>query len=280
MPPTHPSNVVAVILTKNEEINVGRCIESLRFCDEIIVLDSGSTDRTEEISRALGARFYVHVQPPPFKIAEQRNWILDNHALAGKWVLFMDADEVVPETLRLRLLEVAHSSPTSDFYELTPRYLFLGRWLKRTMGYPNWHARFLRHGSTRFTGGVWEHFSSPQKPGRIHEPYDHYAYSKGFSDWLARHDRYSSWDAEKAVEFLQSGDSVSLGTARRVGLRRIAARLWPLRPVGRFFHSYVIRLGFVEGWQALLFSLMYAFYELMTVCKIIEIRRRIKGLPL
>jgi hypothetical protein len=186
----------------------------------------------------------------------------------------------VPEALRHRLLELARSSPGADFYELTPRYMFLGRWLKRTLGYPNWHARFLLHGSTRFTGGVWESFSSAQQPGRIHEPYDHYAYSKGFSDWLARHDRYSTWDAEKAVEFLQSGHPDSLGTSRKLGLRRLAARLWPLRPIGRFLHSYVFRLGFLEGWQALLFSLMYSFYEFMTVCKIIEIRRRKRGLPL
>lgn len=274
------SNIVAVILTKNEDINVRRCIESLRFCDEIVVLDSGSTDRTEDISRKLGACFYVHVQPPPFKISEQRNWILDNHPLTGKWVLFMDADEVVPEALRQRLLELARSSPGADFYELTPRYMFLGRWLKRTLGYPNWHARFLRHGSTRFAGGVWEHFSDARRPGRIHEPYDHYAYSKGFSDWLARHDRYSTWDAEKAVEYLQSGHSSDLGTSRKLGIRRLAARFWPLRPIGRFLHTYVFRLGFLEGWQALLFSLMYAFYEFMTVCKIIELRRRKRGLPL
>ena len=89
------SEIVAVILTKNEEINVERCMESLQFCKEVIVLDSGSTDRTEEIARSLGARFYTHVQPPPFRIAEQRNWVLDNHPFAGEWVLFIDADCIV-----------------------------------------------------------------------------------------------------------------------------------------------------------------------------------------
>jgi glycosyltransferase involved in cell wall biosynthesis len=273
-------DIVAVILTKNEEINVARCIESLRFCKEVIVLDSGSTDRTEQISRALGARFYTHVQPPPFRIAEQRNWVLDNHPFSGEWILFVDADETVPSPLRARLLEIAAAPGGPDYYLLTPRYLFLGKWLRRTLGYPNWHARLLRHGSTRFAGGVWEHFSEQAEPGKLHEPYDHYAYSKGFSDWLARHDRYSSWDAERATEYLRTGNAADLGTTRKVGLRRLAARAWPLRPVARFLHSYVLRLGFTEGWQALVFSLMYAFYEFMTVCKIIEIRRRSRGLPL
>ena len=274
------SNIIAVILTKNEEINVARCIESLRFCKEIVVLDSGSTDRTEEISRSLGVRFYVHVQAPPFQISEQRNWILDNHSFNGAWVLFVDADETIPDQLRDRLLSITDSVTDRDFYLLTPRYLFLGKWLKRTLGYPNWHARLLRDGTTRFEGGVWEHFSSTKKPGKIFEPYDHFAYSKGFSDWLARHDRYSTWDAARAADFLQSGNSADLGTARKLGLRRLAAKFWPMRPLARFFHIYVLRLGFLEGWQALVFSFMYALYDFMTVCKIIEIRRRTRGLPL
>jgi len=273
-------NLVAVILTKDEEINIARCIDSVRFCKEVIVLDSGSKDRTEEIARSMGARFYVHVQPPPFRISEQRNWILDNHPLDGEWVLFVDADETVPPALRERLERIASGDAQHTHYLLTPRYMFLGKWLKRTLGYPNWHARLFRHGSTRFAGGVWEHFSTTVPPGHVHEPYDHFAYSKGFSDWLARHDRYSTWDAQKATEYLRSGNAADLGTERKVGLRKMAARLWPLRPLGRFLHSYVLRLGFIEGWQALVFSLMYAFYEFMTVVKIIEIRRRDRGLPL
>ena len=274
------ANIIAVVLTKNEEINIARCIESLQFCKEVIVLDSGSTDRTEEVARSLGAVFYVHIQPPPFRISEQRNWILDNHRFEGEWILYVDADETIPQQLRDRLVEITASSTGPSYYVLTPRYLFLGKWLKRTMGYPNWHARLLKHGSTRFSGGVWEHFSANGEPGKIYEPYDHYAYSKGFSDWLARHDRYSTWDAERATAYLGSGDSTDLGTARKLGLRRLAAKFWPARPLARFQHSYVVRLGFAEGWQALVFSLMYAFYEFMTVCKIIEIRRRKRGLPL
>jgi hypothetical protein len=229
----------------------------------------------------MGAAWYVHVQPPPFRISEQRNWILDHHPFPeGQWILYLDADETVTPALRERLCGIADGEVDHTHYELTPRYLFLGKFLKRTLGYPNWHARLLRFGSTRFAGGVWEHFSSEVPAGRIEEPYDHFAYSKGFSDWLARHDRYSTWDAESAVAYLESGDEASLGTARKVGLRRIAARWWPLRPVTRFLLLYFCRRGFLEGWQAFLFSLMYGVYEFMTVMKIIELRRRRKGLPL
>ena len=276
----HP-RISAVVLTKNEELNIERCIQSLHFCAEVIVLDSGSTDHTEDIAKRLGAVWRVHVQPPPFRISEQRNWILDHHAFPeGQWILYLDADEVVTPALRDRLLRIADGEGHAEYYELTPRYLFMGRFLKRTLGYPNWHARLLRFGSTRFAGGVWEHFSNPRAPGRIEEPYDHFAYSKGFSDWLARHDRYSSWDAERAAAFLESGDSADLGTSRKVGMRKFAARIWPLRPFARFFLLYVLRMGFVEGWQSLVFSIMYAQYEFMTVVKIIEIGRKKRGEPL
>ncbi|MBU3727910.1 MAG: glycosyltransferase family 2 protein [Phycisphaerales bacterium] len=273
-------NISAVILTKDEESNVARCIGSLGFCREIVVLDSGSSDRTAEIAQSLGATVRTHVPPKPFRISDQRNWILDHHEFASDWILFLDADETVPDALRARLVGIASGDASHSHYELTPRYLFMGRWLKRTLGYPNWHARLMRRGATRFAGGVWEHFDSPIPPGRIPEPYDHFAYSKGLSDWLARHDRYSSWDAQKVVDYLKTGRAESLGTARKARLRTIAARLWPVRPLARFVSVYVLRLGFLEGWQSLVYSLLLSFYEMMTVVKVIEIRRRERGLPL
>ena len=268
------SSIVAIILTKNEENNIERCIESVQFCKDVVVLDSGSNDRTAEIAVRLGAKVFVHIQPPPFKISEQRNWILDQYPFQKEWILYIDADEVVTKPLAAELIRIANGEGKIEHYLLTPRYLFLGKWLKRTLGYPNWHARFMKFGSTRFAGGVWEHFTSTANSGHIREPYDHYANSKGLSDWLARHDRYSSWDAAAAFAYLNSGDEAQLGTSRKLGLRKIAARLWPLRPLGRFINTYILRLGFIEGWQALVFSLLYAFYELMTVVKIIELRRK------
>ena len=276
------SRCFAIVLTLNEEANLERCFASLRWCDEIIVIDSGSKDQTREKAIALGARVFVHVQPPPFKIDVQRNWALDN-ALIPKdsWVLFLDTDEVVPEALARTVREIS-SKPgrTFDAYELTPRYLFWGTWLKRTQGFPNWHPRLVCIGHARFEGGVWEHFSAVTRVGRLDFPYDHFANSKGFSDWLQRHDRYSSWDAARIHEFLTDGNLARLGTTRKLRLRRLAARFWPLRPVARFLHMYFGRLGFLEGRSALAFCLLYAFYEYMIVVKVIELRRRSRMEPL
>lgn len=271
----------AIVLTKNEAPNLARCLSSLRWCAEIVVLDSGSTDGTLAQAQALGARILEHVQPSPFQIDVQRNWALDEGAIATPWVLFLDADETVPTALADELKRAASDEKCEwDAFELTPRYLFWGQWLRRTQGFPNWHPRVVRVGRARFAGGVWEHFAPGARIGRIHIPYDHFANSKGLSDWLARHDRYSTWDAEKVTDFLESGDSGRLGTERKLGLRRWAARLWPLRPWMRFGQMYFGRLGFLEGRAALIFCLLYFFYEWMTVVKIVELRRRRKGWPL
>ena len=131
-----------------------------------------------------------------------------------------------------------------------------------------------------FEGGVWESFPAGRRVGRIAEPYEHYAFSKGIDDWLERHRRYADWEAERIVAYLDGAGDGALGTRRWLGLRRLAAQLWPLRPVLRFSQKYLLQGGFLEGWQGLLFSLLMAGYDLITAVKVIERRRRERGLPL
>lgn len=276
--------ISAVILTLNEEGNLARCAESLRWCRRICVVDSGSTDGTARKAGELGLELFEHRQPPPFLIDRQRNWALENCGFEkGEWVLFLDADETVPAKLA-RILQELAARPEREgdpvAYELTPRYLFWGRWLRRTQGYPNWHPRLARAGKARFTSGVWEEFEAGTRVGRIDEPYDHHANSKGFRDWLERHDRYSTWEAEGIVRYLETNSPGAFGTGRKNTQRVRAARWWPLRPIAKFLHLYIGRGGFLEGKEALVFSLSMAFYEWMTVMKTAEILRKKKGLPL
>jgi glycosyltransferase involved in cell wall biosynthesis len=273
--------ITAVILTKNEAQNLERCFASLRWCAEIVVVDSGSTDGTQARARELGARV-LERELKPFLAVRQRNWVLENGGITTPWVLFMDADEAVPTQLAEALVRFC-GSPGTDVaaLELTPRYLFWGCWLRRTQGYPNWHPRVFRVGVARLDeNSLWEQFAPGFKVGRLHEPYDHFANSKGFSDWLERHDRYSGWDAQKIVDFLEAGDPEKLGTTRKLKLRTWAARWWPLRPWARFAQMYFFRLGFLEGRAAFVFCLLYFFYEWMTVIKTVELLRRRRGLPL
>lgn len=277
--PNVPS-IAGVVLCLNEYENLPRCITSLYWCDEILVIDSGSVDGSQQRAHELGARVLERKQKGRFLITAQRNWALEHAEIRSEWVLFLDADEKIgPECRAAITAAIATSDPINGF-ELTPRYWFLGRWLKHTQGYPNWHPRLVRRGSLQFEGGVWESFPPDSKVGRIKEPYEHYAFSKGISDWLERHQRYADWEAQKICCYLKSGDASTLGTTRSLRLRLISAQLWPLKPLMRFTQKYCLQLGFLEGWQGLLFSLLMSGYDLITVVKVIEIRRLQRGADL
>ena len=272
--------IAGVVLTLNEEQDLARALQSLSWCDELLVLDSGSSDSTQQVAERYQARFIQHRQDPPFLITDQRNWALDHCGLSSDWVLFLDADEQVGSNLVQAIQSSIHSGRNLDSYELTPRYWFLGRWLKHTQGYPNWHPRLIRRGATCFEGGVWESFAPDSRVGRISVPYEHYAFSKGFDDWLERHRRYSSWDAEQIVAFLTTRKSTTLTTRRWRSMRLFLSQFWWTRPPLRFLQKYVLQAGFLEGWQGLLFALMMAGYDIMTVIKVIELLRRQKNMPL
>ena len=276
-------SIAVVILTLNEELDLQRCIDSVSWADELLVVDSGSQDRTLEIAKKNGARI-LHRNVQPFMISDQRNYALNHGGLSSKWVLFVDADEVITQPLRYCLIEVLTAAPADvSAFQLTPKYMFMGRWLKHCQGYPSWHDRLVRRGQARFAGGVWEHFVTNGRVGRIYEPYLHYSVNKGISDWFAKHDRYSTFEAYDIIDTLGSGTSpamISQRTLRKRRLRDLSARFWPLRPVVRFLLMYFIRRGFLDGLPGLLYCLMIACYEFMVVLKVLELRRRASGLPI
>ena len=269
--------IAGVVLCLNEAENLPRALNSLAWCDEVLVVDSGSTDGSQDIATSCGARVMEHCQTGRFLITEQRNWALNQGQLQSNWVLFLDADEEISIACQQAIQYAIQHPAAADGYELTPRYWFLGRWLKYTQGYPNWHPRLLKKGVLQFEGGVWESFSAGGSISRIHEPYEHYAFSKGIDDWLQRHMRYASWEAEKIQEFLTLDDAKALGTTRSLFLRKTSAKLWPIKPLLRFIQKYILQLGFTEGWQAFYFCILMSIYDFFTAIKIIEISFRRNG---
>ena len=274
------STIAGVVLCLDEAANLPRALRSLDWCDELLMIDSGSNDGSQAIASSLGARVIEHRQDGRFLISEQRNWALSHGQLQSHWVLFLDADEEISPRCRSAIEKATNHTAAADAYELTPRYWFLGRWLKRTQGYPNWHPRLLKRGVVSFEGGVWESFTAGCSIGRIQEPYEHYAFSKGIDDWLERHKRYADWEAEKIDAVLSGKGAKGLETRRWQYLRLAMAYAWPMRPILRFSQKYIFQGGFLEGWQGLLFALMMAGYDLITITKLIERRRLNRGLPL
>lgn len=262
-----------IILTKNEGDIIDICLKNIPEGIDCFVLDSGSTDNTKEKCLKCGVSFYEH-KLHPFIHAEQRSWALKNLPIKTEWILFLDADEVIPLELHQEILSRIQDSRYVA-YRLAPKYMFWGKWLKRTQGYPEWHDRLLKRGEVWITGGVWESFDSWDKVGYIDIPYIHNANIKGFDAWLEKNNWYTTWDAQEIFQYLV--EKKPFETKKKVKLRILAAKHWKLLPWARFFYKYVFHLGFLEGWRAFYYCMLWFISDYMTVIKIIELQRKNKG---
>lgn len=271
-----------LILTKNEAANIRRCLESLAFCDDIIVLDSFSEDGTEALVKGTSARFF---QRPFDTFAGQRNWAIDNVVFKYRWVLHLDADECLTPQLHAELSRLAADDGKSA-YMLANRVIFMGRWIRRCTMYPYYQARFLRLGESRFKQvGHGQHLDHATRgTGIALEPYTHYNFSKGIADWVARHNRYSDDEARRITRddrgFLASLPEaiVSRDAGEKQQARKRLADHLPLRPLVRFLFLYVWKWGFLDGRAGFDYCMLMAFYDYLIRLKVIEHRQREMGI--
>lgn len=257
--------ISVVILTLNEGRNLQRCLDSVRWSDNVIVVDSGSTDDTADIALAAGAEVMVR----PFDtFAGQRNHAMEAGKFRHAWVLHLDADEVVTPALRDEMLALAADpAPRFAVYRLPSRLIFMGRWLRHAGMYPAYQVRLGQADALRFVdhGHGQREVQSPDLVGTCREALDHYNFSKGINDWFGRHLRYARREAMQAIDdtggplawrSLWSGDP----TTRRRALKQIAYRM-PLRPLLRFLYIYAIKRGFLDGAAGFHYAAMIGVYQ-------------------
>lgn len=265
--------VSCAIFTLNEESNLPKCLQSLAWCDDVVVIDSYSTDRTPEIAQTSGARFFQH----PFTgFGDQRNWALETISFKNEWILILDADEAVtPELvaeMRTRLPQIGAEVAA---FRIKRKFYLWGKWLKHSSLYPTWVIRMVRKGRVRYVNRG--HAETQVVEGKI-EAFDADLRDenlKGIEDWFARQNRYSTKEA--LHELSQPNPPVSQLFSRDPLLRREAvksmARRAPLRPVLFFLFNYFWRKGFLDGVAGFRFSVMKAIYTEMIVLKRYEITR-------
>lgn len=272
-----------LILTLNEEANLPRCLDSVRWCDDIVVLDSFSTDKTVEIAKAAGARV---IQRKFDNWASHQNWAVANIEFRHPWVYYSDADEVLTEELSNEIQAVTADEARAEVaYRVRYKNMFFGRWLKYSSMYPVWILRLFRPGKVH-----WERLVNPVPvvdgaEGRLQEHFLHYSFNKGLSAWVTKHGQYAKLEAEESIRSLRedavpwraifSFDSVR----RRKALKTLSFRL-PFRPLLRFAYMYGLRGGFLDGRAGLIYCRLIAFYEYLIVLQMREIRQRQQGLPL
>jgi glycosyltransferase involved in cell wall biosynthesis len=267
-----------LILTKNEEANIAACLESVSWCDDVVVLDSHSTDRTRDIAAARGARVFEREFDD---FGAQRNFALDHLDFRHPWVFHLDADERFNEALRQECEGVIAKDEHSA-YCVPNRIIFLGRWIKHSSQYPYHQVRLVKRGEARFTksGHGQKEGATLRGAGYLQTPYDHLNFSKGVGDWVERHNRYSTEEAAEASALCEgpvplgdvfAGDSL----ARKRALKRLHARL-PARWFFKFLYLYVWKGGFLDGYPGFAYCTLNGFYDFLITVKIKE-RKSLKG---
>jgi glycosyltransferase involved in cell wall biosynthesis len=269
------ARVTVVILTYNEEPNLPDCLASCTWCDDLHIVDSGSTDRTVEIAKAYGANVHVN----PFQsFGQQRNWAIDHLPHKHDWVFHLDADERFTPELVDELRRVVEQRPTDAGFFVPHKLIFMGRWLRRAEGgYPVFQMRFFHKDRMRFRD--WGHGQREETSGHVGQltrPYLHYNFSKGLEDWIEKHNRYSTLEARELLNSSDDRSDQALHSNRRIQRRRfLKSKLWPRMPaawLARFVWMYVFNRGFLDGLPGFHYCLLMSGYELWTRLKAREMQ--------
>jgi glycosyltransferase involved in cell wall biosynthesis len=271
--------VTVVIPVRNEERNLPACLAELHRFAKVIVVDSASADRTPTIAREAGAEYLTFTWDGRFP--KKRNWVLLNHPFTTPWVLFLDADEYVTPAFVDELADVLPHTAHSGFW-LHYTNFFMGRQLRH--GIPMRKLSLIRVGTALYeridedhwTGldmEVHEHPIVRGSVGELRSPITHNDY-KGLHAYIRRHNDYSSWEAARYSQLRATPASWAAFTPRQQRKYRSLAKWW-LAPI-YFLHSYVWKLGFLDGFPGLAFALMKAIYFFQIRLKIFEQQRLLK----
>ena len=250
-----------IILTKNEEARIGRCLSSVRWADEIIVVDGVSTDRTVEICRLAGARVIPHAFEGSF--AQERNLGLE-HARSD-WVLQLDADDVVTPAFREAVERMLASGSSHAAFKFRRKSYLLGRFMQ----YGGWHhylPNLVRRDAVRYEGLVHERPVVQGTIGRLDADVEHHP-CENLEEFLSRHNRYTTLSAQ---EWLRARGRLPESQIRHALVKR---------PWKTFWKSYVKKSGYREGMHGIVFAVFFAGIEMLKWAKYWEACRAGNDLP-
>tara|TARA_R110002073_G_scaffold118918_1_gene258477 strand:+ start:354333 stop:355193 length:861 start_codon:yes stop_codon:yes gene_type:complete len=275
-------SVSVMIMTLNEENNLPGALRSLTWCDDVVVFDSYSTDRTTEIAAEMGARV---VQRKFDSFGPHQTWGLKEIDYKHRWVFMLDADERMTDGLREEIERIAAKWETGEHteekdpvaYYCGRRNYFRGKWIKHAMP-PGNNMRFFQPHLIRFEREVHQVPVVDGEIGYMKGMFDHFNFSKGIGEWIIRHNRYAEMEShenirarkESPVRFMNlfSRDR----NTRRLEMKNVSLRL-PMRPLIKFGYMYVLKGGFLDGKAGWTYCKLQAMYEYMIVLKVRELNQ-------
>lgn len=279
--------VSVLIPAKDEEYNLAACLESVARADEVFVVDSQSSDRSEEIALSYGAevvQFHFNGRWP-----KKKNWSLENLPFRNEWVLIVDCDERITPELWDEIAVVIQNTDYTGYY-LNRRVYFLGQWIRHGGKYPDWNLRLFKHRCGRYenlntedipnTGDneVHEHVILQGAVGYLKEDMLHIDF-RDIYHWLARHNRYSNWEARVYYNLLTGQqDQGTIGAnlfGDSVQRKRFLKKIWvklPFKPLLRFILFYFVYLGFLDGKAGYIYGRLLSQYEYQIGVKLYELR--------
>src|SRR5579859_5965101 len=238
--------ISAAIITYNEERNISRALESLRCCDEVVVVDSGSTDRTVELAMKLGARV---LESNWRGYAGQKNYASDQ--CEHDWVLSLDADEALSEALEGEIWQIKKNGPAFDAYTMPRMAQYLGRWILHSGWYPDRKVRLFDRNKAKWVGDyVHESVIVDGSIGHLQENILHFT-CESLSEHLKTMDSYTTLAAAQLVD-----------QRKRIGWTQLLAD-----PMWTFFRSFVLKRGFLDGTEGLAIAYMAALYNFLKFVK-------------
>jgi len=243
--------ISAVVLTKNEEENIEKCLRTLRFCNEIVVIDDNSNDHTRDIAKKLGAEIYKRDMDMDY--AAQSNYGMEK--AKNKWVLFVDADERISNELADEITEAVGYEGVSGFLLRRIDYMW-GKWLTHGEVGSNRFMRLVRKRSGKWVRRVHPRFEIRGKTLNLKNPILHYPHPS-VKEFIAKVDKWSTWHA------LANSEEGKKATISKV----------VLMPIGHFIRNFILNLGFLDGIRGLIFAFVMSFHSYLAWSKLLLLQR-------
>lgn len=272
-----PSRISVLILTRNEELDLPGCLDSVSWSDDVFVFDSFSTDRTAEIARCHNVNF---VQRKFDGYASQRNAALEGLPFRHEWIFILDADErPTPELVREMQRAVSAAAQDVNGFRLRRRDFLDGTWLKHAQISP-FYIRLVRCGRAHYTREINEVLEVDGRIADLKSSLDHFPFSKGIAHWISKHNIYSTMEAQVIADGA-TGNNISLRAAllakdfnaRRVAQKAIFYRM-PARPLIKWLYMMFVRGAILDGRAGIVYANLQATYEYWIVLKARELMRK------